>query len=377
MKIAQIAGLAESVPPKKYGGTERVIHALVEELVKRGHEITLFASGDSKTSAKLISVYPKSLREAGFKDLYGTNTWGMLNVAYAYQKQHEFDIIHDHQPYLSLPTANMADTPVLMTLHGSLNNDNKHMFTALDKPYLVSISEAQRAFAPNLNYIGNVYNGLEMDHYPFSRSHKGYLVIVGRISIEKGTHLAIKVAKELDMPLIIAAKLDKANAHDVQYFYSHIKPNLKGKIQWVGEVDEKERNELLKNAYCSLHPVTWPEPFGLTLIEAMACGCPVVAFNKGSIPEVIKDGISGYVVKNLAEMIQAVKKVDKLKRMNARVWALESFNAKRMADGYEAIYNQILAKKYYKETFAFTNVYTPRPVSESSKIYANQLRIKK
>jgi glycosyltransferase involved in cell wall biosynthesis len=375
MKIAQIAGLAESVPPKKYGGTERVIHALTEELVKRGHQVTLFASGDSKTSAKLISVYPKSLREAGFKDLYGTNCWGMMNVGYAYQMQEEFDIIHDHQPYLSLPVANVSKTPVVATLHGSLNNDSKYLLAALDKPYYVSISNAQRTYAPNLHYIGNVYNGLEMDHYPFSNTHKGYLLIVGRISAEKGTHLAIKVAQELGLPLVIAAKLDRANDHDVKYFYKYIKPNLKGKITWVGEVGENERNELMKNAYCSLHPVTWPEPFGLTLIEAMACGTPVVAFDKGSIPEVIKEGVSGYVVKNLKQMILAVKKIDKIKRLNCRIWALENFNAKKMADGYEQVYNQILSKKYYKDTFAFTNVF--HTSEQGSSIFAHQLRIKK
>jgi glycosyltransferase involved in cell wall biosynthesis len=378
MKIAQIAPLAERVPPKKYGGTERVIYNLTEELVKRGHQVTLFASGDSQTSAKLVSVYPKSLREAGHKDLYGTNTWSMFNIAYAYQMQHEFDIIHDHNGPISLPTANLSETPVVVTLHGALDNDIKHLFNAFDKPHYTSISYAQRGPAPNISYAGNVYNGLEMDSYPFSIKHQGYLLVVGRISAEKGTHFAIKAAQALDMPLIIAAKLDKANAHDVQYFYKYIKPHLKGKIQWVGEVAEKERNELMKNAFCSLHPVTWPEPFGLTLIEAMACGSPVVAFAKGSIPEVIKDGVSGYVVKNLAEMIQAVKNVPKLKRLNARVWALENFNAKKMAEGYETIYNQILARKYYKETFAFTNVFVPAKTSEqNSKVYASQLRIKK
>jgi glycosyltransferase involved in cell wall biosynthesis len=355
MKIAQIAPLAERVPPKKYGGTERVIYNLTEELVKRGHEVTLFASGDSTTSAKLISVFPKSLREAKIKDLYGANTWDMLNIGLAYQMQDQFDIIHDHNPHISLPTANLSKTPVVVTIHGSLIGDYKYLYSAFDNIGFVSISKAQRNPTPNLNYIGNVYNGLPMDDYPFSDKHWGYLLIVGRISEEKGTHYAIKVAQALDMPLIIAAKLDQSNGHDIVYYEKNIKPFLSKKIKWVGEVDEKTRNELMSKAYCSLHPVTWPEPFGLTLIEAMACGAPVVAFSQGSIPEVIAHGKTGYVVNTLSQMIQAVKKVGKIKRINCRVHATQNFSAKKMADGYEQVYNQILSTKYYKENFIFTS----------------------
>jgi glycosyltransferase involved in cell wall biosynthesis len=355
MKIAQIAPLAERVPPKKYGGTERVIHALTEELVKRGHDVTLFASGDSITSAKLISVFPKSLREAKIKDLYGTNTFSMLNVGLAYQMQREFDIIHDHNAHLSIPTANISQVPVIMTLHGALQGDLKYLYTVFDKINYASISMAQRVPAPNLNYVGNVYNGLPMDDYPFSEVNDGYLLFVGRISAEKGTHFAVKVAKALGLPLIIAAKLDTVNLDDVAYFHKYIKPYLSKKIKWIGEVDEKERNLLMSKALCSLHPVTWPEPFGLTLIEAMACGCPVVAFNKGSIPEVIKNKKTGFVVNNLPQMIQAVKKIHTLKRLNCRIHAVESFDAKKMADGYEKAYNQILSTKYYNERFMFTS----------------------
>lgn len=341
MNILQIAPLVERVPPKKYGGTERVVHALTEELVQRGHDITLMASGDSVTSAKLISVYPRSLREANVKNLYGPNPWKMLHIGTAYQMQHLFDIIHDHNE-LSLPTANIAKTPVVFTIHGAITPDNRRLYERLSRPYFITISRAQTLHAPNIHTLGTIHNGLPMEHYPFSKRHKGYLLFVGRISPEKGVHYAIEVANDLDLPLTIAAKLDKANPHDTQYFYEYIQPQLSDQIRWAGEVDEKERNMLMSKALCMLHPITWREPFGLTLIEGMACGCPIVAFNKGSIPEIIVDGKTGFIVDDLAEMIACVEHIEVINRAYCRSYALQHFNAKRMTDEYEAIYKRIL-----------------------------------
>ena len=341
MRIAQIAPIVERVPPKKYGGTERMVHALIEELVQRGHDVTLFASGDSQTSAKLESVYPRGIREAKIKDLYGVNPWTLLNLGLAYEMQDEFDIIHDHLAPVSIPTANIATTPVVMTMHGAFNAQNKKLFQSMQGPHIVTISESQMYSLPSLNHAGTVYNGLPMEHYPFGAEMGEYLLFVGRISMEKGTHIAIDVAQQLDLPLVIAAKVDD---HDIGYFKEYVEPRLSDRIQWIGEVNEEERNKLMMNARCFLHPITWREPFGLVLIEALATGCPVVAFDKGSIPEIIDTGVTGYVVQDLDTMIEAVENIGAIDRAECRKRALNNFSAKRMADGYEAVYRKILEK---------------------------------
>jgi len=341
MRIAQIAPIVERVPPKKYGGTERVVQALTEELVRRGHEVTLFASGDSITSAKLEAVYPRSLREAKVHDLYGTNYWTLLNMGLAYELQDEFDIIHDHLAPLSLPAANLASTPVVMTMHGPFTADNRKLFQTLHSPSIVTLSQSQMYPLPNINHAGTVYNGLPMEGYPFRAEGEDFLLFVGRISMEKGIHHAIEVAQQLDMRLIIAAKLDPV---DRPYFREYVEPRLSDRVTWIGEVDEKERNELMSRARCFLHPVTWREPFGLALIEAMASGCPVVAFNRGSIPEIIKTGVTGYVVEDIEAMIDAVENIGTIGRQACRDHALTNFSATKMTDGYEAVYEKILSK---------------------------------
>jgi len=341
MRIAQIAPIVERVPPHKYGGTERVIYHLTEELVRRGHDVTLFASGDSITSGKLVSVYPRALREARLRDIYGLNIWTLFNFGEAYARQDEFDIIHDHCGHISLPVANVSNTPVVMTMHGPFTPENRHIFRKLNKPHLVTISNAQ-ATVPGLNYAGNVYNGLDMEDYPFSPTHDGYLLFVGRFSFEKGVHNAIELAINLNLPLIIAAKLDDV---DKPYFHSYVEPFLSEKIRWIGEVNEAERNKLMSKAMAFIHAITWPEPFGLTIIEAMACGCPVIAYRKGSIPELIDHGKTGFVVNSMEEMIDAVFMLDTIDRKECREYSLENFNAKRMADGYEEIYEKVLAEQ--------------------------------
>lgn len=353
MRIAQIAPIIESVPPKKYGGTELVISVLTEELVKRGHKVTLFGSGDSVTNAKLFSVFHKSLREAKIPDIYDNlNIWSLLNVGLAYQMYDKFDIIHDHNSQnspVSLPLANICKTPVVMTLHGSITNGEYKPFEFYDKPHLVTISKKQAEPAPDLNYIGNVYHGLHLERFPYGRKHKGYLLFVGRLHIrhgieEKGMLNAIKIAEKLDMPLLIAAKLETDIKKDVSFFNRFIKPRLSDKILWLGEVDPDSRNKLMADAICLLHPVNFSEPFGLTLIEAMGTGCPVVAFDKGSIPEVVENGKTGFVVRSVGEAVDRVKNVDKIKRSYCREYALERFSAERMADEYEAIYYKLMLR---------------------------------
>lgn len=341
LRIAQVAPLVERIPPKKYGGTERVVDALTEELVKRGHEVTLFASGDSLTSAKLVSVYPRSLREAKITDLYGLNTWTLLNVGMAFKRREQFDIVHDHNGHISLPTANISRSPVVMTVHGPINSQNHRMFGELKNPHLVAISKAQARLMHGLNHLDTVHNGLAMEYYPFSASDEGYLLVVGRISLEKGTHYAIEVAQYLDLPLIIAAKLDTV---DLQYFREYVGPKLSDeRIRWIGEVDEETRNKLMAKALCVLHPVTWNEPFGLTMIEAMACGAPVIGFRRGSVPEIVRHGKTGFVVENTEEMIEAVTKIATIRRIDCRRHSLERFNARKMADHYERLYLKLVS----------------------------------
>lgn len=375
LRIAQIAPLVESVPPKKYGGTERMIYALTEELVKRGHDVTLFANGDSQTSAKLVSVYPRPLREARIREVYGPNPWTMLNIGLAYQMQDQFDIIHDHYIDISLPTANLSKTPVVMTLHGAFNANSRKLYRTLNNIHFVTISRSQAIPVPDINYAGNVYNGLNMRKYPFSKNDEGYLLFVGRICMDKGVHYAIEVAQYFDLPLIIAAKLESIE-QDMQYFREFIEPKLSDQIRWVGEVDETQRNELMSKALCFLHPITWREPFGLTLIEAMACGTPVVAFKRGSIPEVVKDGKTGFVVEDIEEMIEALSNINKIDRTYCREYATSKFSAERMTDDYEEIYYKVLAQaklegkvngKEKEEQILESQVYPAEYFPESSK----------
>ncbi len=342
LKIAQVAPVIERIPPKKYGGTERVVHAITEELVSRGHNVTLFASGDSKTSANLFSIYPRSLREAKIANLYGNNDLTLLNIGAAFNRQGEFDIIHDHNSPVSLPTANLAKTPVVVTVHGAFTSQNRRLYYQADKVNLVTISKAQKEPLPDLKTAANIYHGMNMDQYPFTKNHEGYLLFVGRLSQEKGVHFAIEVAQYLDIPLVIAAKLDSI---DLPYFKEYVEPKLSDEgIKWIGEVDEDQRNKLMSQALCVLHPTNWREPFGLTIIESMACGTPVIGFNLGSIPELIENGKSGFVVDNVEQMISAVENIKKIDSNYCRSYALKNFSASRMVDKYEYLYYKLLGK---------------------------------
>lgn len=342
MRIAQIAPLIERVPPKRYGGTERVVHALTEELIRRGHEVTLFATGDSETSARLISPYARSLREARFAQGSAAVSWTLLHASFAYEMRHEFDVMHDHLAPLSLPIANLSDVPVVVTMHGPFVRENRELFRRLRSPHVVAISEAQARGATGVPIAAIVHNGLPLSGTPLGREPEEYLLYVGRLSMEKGVHHAIDVALELDMPLIIAAKLDDV---DHRYYAEFIEPRLSDRVRWVGDVDQEQRDSLMSRARCMLHPALWREPFGLTLIEAMACGCPVVAFGRGSIPEIVRDGVSGFVVSDSEEMADAVLEVGRIDRAACRAYALEHFSAARMADGYEALYARICRRR--------------------------------
>ncbi len=339
LRIAQLVQIAETVPPQKYGGTERVVSALTEELVARGHEVTLFAAGGSKTSANLVSVTPYPIREPRDE----RTVLNMENISRAYGQQDRFDVIHDHAIDVSLPIAHGSDTPVVATLHTLVTQERANMYEEFSNPTYVPISQAQVADYPSIT-TPPIYNGLDLEKFPFGEKPdpQEYLLFVGRIDPKKGVDTAIEVAKRAGIPLVIAAKLDEL-PHTQAYFKEYIEPELDGtQTRWVGEVNEEERNMLMKGAKAVIHPNTWNEPFGLVLIEAMACGAPVIARNRGSIPEIIKNGETGYVVDTVDEMVEAVKKIDAIDRKRCREHAITNFNASRMADQYEQLYYELV-----------------------------------
>lgn len=337
LKIAQIAPIIERVPPKNYGGTERVVSTLTEELVRLGHDVTLFATGDSKTTAKLDAIYPKSIRESKISRSEALE-WSMLHIGRVYDRQEEFDIIHDHNSSLGTPLANLAKVPTIITLHGAVKSGMAKMLKTYKNPYYVSISKDQVKDA-EIKRLTTIPNGEKLETNIFSEKSKDYLLFVGRISEIKGTHVAVEIAEELGLPLIIAAKLDDA---DKKYFETKIKPRLNDQIRWIGEVDSEKRNKLMSEAICLVNPISWREPFGLIMIEAMSCGCPVVSFNKGSVPEVMQDGKTGFNVNNKKEMIEAIKKINQINRSYCRDYALSNFNEKIMAQRYVELYQKAI-----------------------------------
>lgn len=350
MKIVMISSLWERTPPEKYGGTERVVHHLTEELVHRGHEVTLFATGDSRSKAKLISVYPHPLYRDGIP--WGEAYWPLINVAKAIEEAMRIkaDIIHHHSQYYGYPFAPISPIPMVHTHHGNLDpkiieKGKVAILKAFKDNYYVSISNNQRKPMPDLNWIATVYNGVDVESYSFHSRPKNYLVWLGRFSWKKGPKEAILVAKKLGRQLIMAAKIEKGNLQDYQYYLKEIKPLIDGKqIKYAGEVAHNQKNQILKNAYCLLNPINWEEPFGLIPIEANACGCPVVAFARGSMPELIKEGVNGYLVKpgDVGRMIRAVKKIDQVDRHQCRKWAEENFSVQKMVDGYEKVYQEVI-----------------------------------
>jgi glycosyltransferase involved in cell wall biosynthesis len=338
MRIAQVSTIYQRIPPKRYGAVERLVHCLTESLVKNGHDVTLFATGDAKTSAKLVACHPKNLDEA---KIFGTHRHILLtlNTGVAFEMQDKFDVIHIHDGFISMAAANISRTPCIATIHSDLKQPKRSVYERLRKPFLVTISKSQAGYAKGLNHLGTVHNGLSMDDYPFSDQHEGYLLFVGRIAKVKGVHRAIAVAEKLGLPLLIAAHME-----DREYFAKDIKPHLNKKIRYIGEVDEKERNRLMSKAMAFIHAVTWPEPFGLTLIEAMACGCPVVAAGQGSIPEIVVDGKTGFVAKDLRGLVSGVRNIDRIDRKFCREYALKKFSADRMADAYEKMYSRAIRR---------------------------------
>jgi glycosyltransferase involved in cell wall biosynthesis len=346
MKIAQVAPLVERVPPELYGGTERVVFYLTEELVKRGHDVTLFASGDSITSAKLVSIHKKALRLD--PNVENPFPYHMLEMGMVYDHANEFDIIHSHNDFLTFPFTRFVSTPTVTTIHGRLDiYDITGIYSHYRDCNLVSISNAQRKFIPDLNWIDTVYHGYPLDKFPFSLEAEDYLVFVGRISPEKGPVEAIQIAKKVQMKLIIIAKVD---AVDKTYFEQTVKPLITSPlIEYVGEKTEQERNEIIRKAKAFIFPLNWPEPFGLVIIESLACGTPVITKNLGSIPELVIQGKTGFICETWEEMADAVKYIDGIDRMTCRRYAEGNFSITHMIDKYERIYQQLITGKKHSK----------------------------
>jgi glycosyltransferase involved in cell wall biosynthesis len=339
MRIAQVSPLVEAVPPKLYGGTERVVSWLVEELVRDGHEVTLFATGDSRTSATLVPAAPKALRLAGIRD-HTASTLVMLDRVR--RRAEDFDVIHFHVDLLQFPMFQDLFHKCVTTLHGRLDlPDFWPVYEAFAGMPLISISDAQRAPMPASSlWIASIHHGMPMDLYPLGKGFGGYLAYLGRISPEKRPDRAIEIARKAGVPLKLAAKVDPM---DRQYFTSVIEPLLNDPlIEFIGEVGDEHKAEFLGNAAALLFPIDWPEPFGLVMMEALSTGTPVIAWPVGSVPEVIENGVTGILVDSIDAAVQAVRRVPAMDRQLIRRRFEQRFSARRMTGDYIAAYDRLI-----------------------------------
>jgi glycosyltransferase involved in cell wall biosynthesis len=339
VRIAQVSPLIESVPPKYYGGTERVVSYLTEALIDLGHTVTLFASGDSRTRARLIPVCPDALRLA--PELGDATPYHLLAVEEIGRRHREFDIIHFHLDYTHYPVSRRAGWTHLTTLHGRLDMPElQPLYDEYREMPLVSISNAQRQPLPQANWRGTVHHGLPPDRLRLRSSPGEYLAFLGRISPEKRVDRAIEIARRVGLPLRIAAKVDRA---DEEYFERDIAPRLaEPGIEFVGEITEAQKNDFLGRAIALLFPIDWEEPFGLVMIESMACGTPVVAWRRGSVPEIVDDGVTGFVVESIEEAVSAVARARGIDRRTCRGVFDRRFTAERMARDYLQIYARLV-----------------------------------
>jgi len=338
MKIAQVAPLTEAVPPKLYGGTERVVAYLTDALVELGHEVVLFASGDSQTKAELAAIWPRALRlDPDVKDYFAPVFMELETVA---RRAEEFDVIHAHLDYFGYPLLQRLGVPSVTTLHGRLDLPELPPLYGLygDMP-VVSISNSQRQPLPQANYVATILHGLPKDLLQKGDGSGGYLAFLGRISPEKAPDAAIRIAAAARKPIKMAAKIDKV---DEEYYKAVVEPLLSsGDIEFVGEIGEHQKSEFLGNATALVFPIAWREPFGLVMIEAMACGTPVIAFNNGSVPEVLEDGVTGFIVENEQQAIEAVAKIHTLDRDRIRAEFDRRFTAHHMAQNYLNLYARL------------------------------------
>jgi glycosyltransferase involved in cell wall biosynthesis len=340
MRIAQVAPLTEAVPPKLYGGTERVVHWLTEELVALGNDVTLFASGDSVTSAKLDAGWPKALRLDG--SVRDPNALHMEMLERVRQKcdDEEFDFLHFHLDYYPFSLFARQPTPYLTTLHGRLDlPEHQPVFTTFNKAPVVSISDAQRRPVPQANFVRTIYHGIPENLLTPQAITPSYLAVLGRIAPEKGVDRAIKIAIRAGIPLKIAAKIDRA---DQEYYEAVVRPLMDHPlVEYIGEIGDHEKPQFLSGAIGLLLPIDWPEPFGLVMIESMACGTPVIAYNRGSVPEIIDQGLTGFIVEDETSAVAAVGRLQGMDRAAIRQQFETRFTARRMALDYMAAYRDL------------------------------------
>jgi glycosyltransferase involved in cell wall biosynthesis len=342
MRIAQVAPLNERVPPQLYGGTERVVSYLTESLVRLGHDVTLFASGDSETSARLVPACPRALwRDPDVRETLPHHVWLMELV---FRDVSRFDVIHFHADYLHFPLLRRHRCASVTTLHGMVHpHDVKALFDEYRDVPLVSISNNQRSSIPEANWQATVYHGLPKSSLRFCAEQGRYLLYLGRMSPEKRVDRAIEIARRAAVPLKIAAKI---YPEEQRYFDEALAPRLRAAaplVEFIGEIDDRGRNALLGHASALLFPIEWPEPFGLVMIEALACGTPVIAWRRGSVPEVLEEGVSGYIVQSVEEAVEAVGRIDRVSRVRCRQAFEQRFDAERMAADYIEVYRRILA----------------------------------
>lgn len=341
MKIAQIAPAWLPIPPPGYGGIELVVAYLADGLVERGHDVTLFACGGSQTKAKLVTYYDKPSHT---DELVSFPLRELPHVLNAYNRGSEFDVIHDHSfPIGTTIGAFLDKPPVVHTMHGPTEDERARAIYELfgKRVGLVSISKYQMKGAPDLNYIGTVYNGVDVNKYTFREKKEDYLLFLGRMSPQKGPHLAAEVARQLDRRLILATKMVEAG--EKQYFEQEVKPRLTDKMEVLGEITHQEKVDLYAGAAATLMTITWPEPFGLVMTESMACGTPVIAFRHGSVPEIIEDGVTGFIADDVEEFVEKTKRASEISSAACRKSVEEKFSVGAMIDGYEAVYERALS----------------------------------
>ncbi|HEX6959846.1 MAG TPA: glycosyltransferase family 4 protein [Ferrovibrio sp.] len=340
MRIAQVAPLFEAVPPKLYGGTERVVSFLTEELVRLGHEVTLFASGDSETSARLVPHWPRAMRlDNSVRDWIAPHMHMMEMVR---RRAPEFDVVHSHFDYFPLGLFSRCETPLITTLHGRLDLPELHpIYAAFDHMPLISISDAQRRPMPKAGWLATVYHGLPDDLLVPLPLERRYLAFLGRICPEKRVDHTIRIAERAGLQLKIAAKVDQA---DREYFEAEIRPLIDASphVEMIGEINDSQKSAFLSGALALIFSIDWPEPFGLAMIEAMACGTPVIAFNRGSVPEIVEQGVTGFIVENVDEAVAALGQLGKLHSECIRAEFERRFTARRMAKDYVALYEELL-----------------------------------
>lgn len=350
MKIAQVVPIWESVPPPTYGGTQRVAYHLIEGLVDNGHKVTLFGSGDSKTSAKLEAVYPKALYRDGIS--WENHIYPTLNILNAFDQERKFDIIHchidRHTEYLALPLSKYIKTPIVFTLHFIMpatpdRKDRKIFLKKFKNCNYISISNSQRKPLPELNFISTVYNGIDISQIDFHEKPGGCLIWLGRMDCTKGPKEAIDIALKSKQNLIMAGKIDKLNKSSFEYFKKEIEPRIDNKqIKFIGEVNSDQRNKLFSKALALLNPIQWDEPFGLVPVEAMAAGVPVIANARGAMPELIDDGKVGFLVNDINEAVCALQKIRQIDRKKCREHVENNFSKEKMVGSYEKVYNKLI-----------------------------------